>query len=200
MLLAQQFDASKQQVAELNVAMREMAQKLQTAQLGSDRKRPNFDMKAMTPEIFNDQKGAQSFIEFAEKVKTLIGLTWPNLVKAMDSTERQDAPVTEETLSLMDVDESSDNHLRALLVLRAGGEAFGMVKLARRMPGLEQWRQLARHFDPLNGTRNLEMSTRILNPAKAKKLEDATRIVQAWEMDMHERFIRTGKVLDEDDL
>eukprot|EP00971_Amphidinium_carterae_P238329 4731293-Amphidinium_carterae.1 len=75
-----------------------------------------------------------------------------------------------------------------------------MVKLMNvpNYNGLEGWRVMKRHYEPLTrGNMRLRMD-RLLRPTAAEKLEQCVRVVETWEKDVREYETRFHKTFDMD--
>eukprot|EP00971_Amphidinium_carterae_P290949 5777651-Amphidinium_carterae.1 len=120
----------------------------------------------------------------------------PDVLTAMTWAEAQadtiaDAPQTDEHRR----HKVYSQQLYLALSLQVADASDAMVKRMNvpNYNGLEGWRQLKRHYEPLTrGNMRLRMD-RLLRPTPAERLDQCLRVIETWEKDIREYETRFNK-------
>eukprot|EP00971_Amphidinium_carterae_P337071 6473720-Amphidinium_carterae.1 len=89
-------------------------------------------------------------------------------------------------------------YLALCLSVQDGSEAMVKLMNIQGYNGLEGWRTLKRHYEPMTrGNMRLRMD-RLLRPAPADKLENVMKVIELWEKEVREYEQRYNKTFDVD--
>jgi len=165
-----------------------------------DRRLSLLDPRAMIPNKFGAKgPGVVEWRDWSYEARHYIVRVDARLPEILQSVETRKEPLTEtDVVTTLGVSAEVDADLRQFLVNRTEGEARQLVRGSDSGPGVEIWRLLASHFDPLAAPRVLNESRAVMAPPRAKGMEDLAGTIQAWENLERRVFTRTGKRLPAD--
>ena len=157
------------------------------------RRRQMIEPKHMLPDKFRTEKGP-SWKAWRREILEYVEYSSAPLATAMEATQTKTTPITSGDLATLGVDPTEDHEMRNLLVNRCGkGSTAGdLVDSKSGTLGLELWRVLAAHFDPLVENRKLEQTMGVMNPGRAANLQKLGEMIPNWENLFEEKRRRHG--------
>ena len=150
------------------------------------------DTRHLAPDVFTGDRAGQSWRDWNYRLKAFVQAKVPTLRHALDLAERSGEAITAARLPEFGVQEEDDNDLRTLLALKTKDGAHTVIRQNEWAPGLEQYRLLARHYEPDTEVRDLDDLRVILQPGVAASMTDFASKFPAWKAAYQTRVNRVG--------
>ena len=158
--------------------------------------------KDLSPEKYNGPRTGISFRQWGQDLKDMVSRFSDKLHKAMVEVEGMKNVITNESVSDAGINMDEDRQLRSAIRAFTVGEPRAIVntEFEKDSSGIVIWRLMTSLYDPDNEGTRLEESTFVMNPGKAKSLNDVHMILTKWEDALNRRARSLGKPALDDDL
>jgi hypothetical protein len=148
---------------------------------GGDRRR-KLDVKNFARVNKFDGKEAD-FAEYAFQLKLAMNATNKVAHDVMCKSEQLKEVVTPDQMFANGVNISELGvEIYDIIGMTVSGEALTIVRGVQDMNGAEAWRRLYRRYSPRTPARTLVKLMEVLNPGKAKTVQELASMVERWEL------------------
>ena len=153
------------------------------------------DIKTMQPTVFKGTM-AESYKQWAKKVKAFCNSRKPGFRKALDWAEMEKIPIDEAALGQLSwaPAEMANAKLYDMLVMHLADDPLILVE-NHLGKGFEAWRALSRRYDPVGEQFVFDQMTSLLHRDRCKDIGELSASIERWTRDLTLYERKTGQTL-----